>query len=140
MHIPGLRATPILRDGVQPSHQFQPPLALSPRKLFDICQSSAFALHGLNAEENVAQGAVAAGAEIINDVTAFNGDPKMLAFAAKSGAGVCAMHMRGTPRTMQDDPQYDDVVNEVLDYLRGVTSEAPARLGRPNSGLSVRLV
>jgi dihydropteroate synthase len=66
----------------------------------------------------VAQGAIAAGAEIINDVTAFSGDPEMLAFAAESGAGVCAMHMRGTPSTMQDDPRYEDVVTEVLKYLR----------------------
>lgn len=65
----------------------------------------------------VAQEAVAAGAEIINDVTALTGDVKMPDVAAQSGAGVCLMHMRGTPQTMQDDPQYADVVEEVYNYL-----------------------
>ncbi len=66
----------------------------------------------------VARAALSAGAEIINDVTGLR-DPAMVAVAAESGAGVCAMHMRGTPQTMQDDPQYADVVREVMLYLRG---------------------
>ncbi|MDZ4780419.1 MAG: dihydropteroate synthase [Planctomycetia bacterium] len=66
----------------------------------------------------VAHRAIAVGAEIINDVTALTSDPEMLRVAAESGAGVCAMHMRGTPHTMQDDPRYENVVTEVLDYLR----------------------
>ncbi|TWT38186.1 Dihydropteroate synthase [Posidoniimonas corsicana] len=66
----------------------------------------------------VAEAAVAAGAEIINDVTGLEGDSRMLEVARATGAGVCAMHMRGTPQTMQDDPRYDDVVTEILDYLR----------------------
>src|SRR5262245_28981809 len=65
----------------------------------------------------VARAAVAAGAEIINDVTGLAGDPEMLQVAVESGAGVCAMHMRGTPQTMQDDPRYDDIVGEILGYL-----------------------
>jgi dihydropteroate synthase len=65
----------------------------------------------------VAEAALAAGAEIINDVTGLAGDPAMLAVALRSGAGVCAMHMQGTPQTMQDDPRYDDVVEEILRYL-----------------------
>lgn len=65
----------------------------------------------------VAQAAIDAGAEIVNDVTAGEADPEMLDFVAGSGAGVCLMHMRGTPRTMQDDPRYDDVVAEVFAYL-----------------------
>jgi dihydropteroate synthase len=65
----------------------------------------------------VAREAIAAGAEIINDVTALAGDPDMVALAVESQAGVCAMHMQGTPQTMQDDPRYDDVVAEVLAYL-----------------------
>jgi dihydropteroate synthase len=56
-------------------------------------------------------------AEVINDVTALGGDEAMLPLAVKSKAGVCAMHMLGTPQTMQDDPQYDDVVAEVLAWL-----------------------
>ncbi len=66
----------------------------------------------------VAEAAVAAGVEIINDVTALAGDAAMIEVARRTGAGVVAMHMQGTPQTMQDDPQYDDVVTEVLDYLR----------------------
>jgi dihydropteroate synthase len=66
----------------------------------------------------VAREATGAGAEVINDITALSGDPEMLAVALATGAGICAMHMRGTPQTMQDDPRYDDVVEEVLAYLR----------------------
>ncbi len=66
----------------------------------------------------VARAAVEAGAEIVNDVTGLEGDPEMLPLAAQSGVGVCVMHMRGSPRTMQDNPVYGDVVGEVLDYLR----------------------
>jgi dihydropteroate synthase len=66
----------------------------------------------------VAAAALAAGAEIINDVTGLTGDPNMIEVARASGAGLCAMHMRGTPQTMQDDPQYADVVAEIHDYLR----------------------
>ena len=65
----------------------------------------------------VAEEAVAAGARIINDVTALAGDPDMPRVAAESGAGVVLMHMRGTPRTMQEDPRYGDVVAEVRAFL-----------------------
>lgn len=67
----------------------------------------------------VAREAVAAGAEVINDVTALAGEAEMLPLAAESGCGVCAMHMLGTPRTMQQNPVYEDVVEEILGYLRG---------------------
>ncbi len=66
----------------------------------------------------VAREALAAGAEIINDVTGLEGDAAMLAVARQSQAGLCVMHMQGTPQTMQDNPTYDDVVGEILDYLR----------------------
>lgn len=67
----------------------------------------------------VARAALAAGVEIINDVTGLSGDPHMLEVVRESEAAVCVMHMQGTPQTMQDNPTYDDVVQEVLDYLRG---------------------
>ncbi len=67
---------------------------------------------------DVAREALAAGAEIINDVTALTGDPAMAALAADRGAAVCAMHMQGTPQTMQDQPAYQNVVEEVAGYLR----------------------
>lgn len=66
----------------------------------------------------VAKAAVEAGAEIVNDVTGLEGDPSMPELVAKLGVGVCVMHMRGTPQTMQDDPQYHDVVEEIENYLR----------------------
>lgn len=72
----------------------------------------------------VAQAAIDLGAEIINDVTGFEGDPEMACVAATSGAGVCAMHMQGTPQTMQDNPVYENVVDDILGYLR----ERDARL------------
>jgi dihydropteroate synthase len=65
----------------------------------------------------VAARAIDAGAEVINDVTAMTGDPRMPALAARSRCAMCAMHARGTPRTMQQDPVYSDVVEEVLAYL-----------------------
>ena len=65
----------------------------------------------------VAREALAARAEIVNDITALEGDPEMRAVAAQSGAGVCAMHMQGTPQTMQESPMYADVVEEILAYL-----------------------
>lgn len=65
----------------------------------------------------IAERAIDAGAEIINDVTGLEGDPAMVGVALASGAGVCAMHMQGTPKTMQLDPRYDDVVAEIHGYL-----------------------
>ena len=64
----------------------------------------------------VAEQALAAGAEIVNDVSAL-GDPDMAGLVATTGAGLVLMHMRGKPSTMQQDPRYDDVVAEVRDEL-----------------------
>jgi dihydropteroate synthase len=66
----------------------------------------------------VAFAAMEAGADIINDITALAGDPDMPRVARETQAGVVLMHMRGTPQTMQIDPQYNDVVTEVRDFLR----------------------
>ena len=76
----------------------------------------------------VAAQAIAAGAEIINDVTGLEGDPNMVRVAVESGAAVCAMHMQGTPQTMQAAPHYDDVVAEVRAYFHQ-RLEALAALG-----------
>lgn len=65
----------------------------------------------------VARQAMEAGASIINDVTALAGDPAMVDVAREYGAGVVLMHMRGDPATMQQHPQYGDVVAEVGAYL-----------------------
>jgi dihydropteroate synthase len=67
----------------------------------------------------VARAALDAGAEIINDVTGLTGDPAMVDLAVRSGAGICAMHMQGTPQDMQDNPHYDDVEAEIFAYLKG---------------------
>lgn len=65
---------------------------------------------------SVMTAAVAAGACIINDVFALR-EPHARAVAAEAQAGVCLMHMQGEPRTMQDDPHYNDVVGEVMEFL-----------------------
>lgn len=65
----------------------------------------------------VAKEALLAGAEIINDVTGLTGDLQMIEVAIDQQAGVCAMHMQGTPQTMQDNPRYADVVADILEYL-----------------------
>jgi dihydropteroate synthase len=65
----------------------------------------------------VARRALALGAELVNDVTALRGDPQLPAVVAESGAYLCLMHMQGEPRTMQADPRYVDVVDDVRAFL-----------------------
>ena len=72
----------------------------------------------------VAEAAIGAGADIINDVTALRGDPQMRGVAARAGVPVVLMHMRGDPRTMQTLTRYDDVVNDVSRELRTFASTA----------------
>lgn len=71
----------------------------------------------------VAGACIEAGARIVNDVTGLESE-EMSALVAESGAGVVIMHMRGTPRTMQDAPEYGDVVGEVVAFLEGRMSRA----------------
>lgn len=75
----------------------------------------------------VAEEALQAGADIINDVTALRGDPAMVDVARQSGAGVVLMHMQGNPRTMQKNPSYADVVEEVGNFLRETLTAAVDR-------------
>jgi len=65
----------------------------------------------------VAAAAIEAGASIVNDVTALAGDPEMAALCADRDVEVVLMHMPGNPRTVQDDPRYEDVVDEVKAFL-----------------------
>jgi dihydropteroate synthase len=65
----------------------------------------------------VAEAALNAGATLVNDVTAFRADPEMASLVAERGVDCCLMHMLGSPRTMQQDPRYDDVVHEVKAFL-----------------------
>jgi len=69
------------------------------------------------AKAEVARHALDLGAELVNDVTALRGDPRMVEVVAESGAYVCLMHMQGEPRTMQVEPAYDDVVADVTAFL-----------------------
>jgi dihydropteroate synthase len=70
-----------------------------------------------NAE--VARRALAAGASFVNDVSALRHDPEMAGVVADAGVPLCLMHMLGEPKTMQDAPRYDDVVEDVARFLEG---------------------
>ena len=69
------------------------------------------------AKAEVAWQALALGVEMVNDVTALRGDPRMAEVVADGGAYLCLMHMQGEPRTMQVNPTYDDVVSDVARFL-----------------------
>jgi dihydropteroate synthase len=66
---------------------------------------------------SVASAALERGATFVNDVTALRGDPELADVVASAGAYLCLMHMQGDPRTMQDEPRYDDVAEEVSAFL-----------------------
>jgi dihydropteroate synthase len=74
---------------------------------------------------DVMAAALAAGADLINDIAALSATGALAAVAG-SPAAICLMHMRGEPRTMQADPHYDDVTGEVTDYLAGRVAAAEA--------------
>lgn len=84
----------------------------------------------------VAEAAVAAGADAVNDVSAFTLDPRALSAVAALGVPVVLMHMRGGPRTMQLDPTYMNVVGEVADYLETRVRAAVAA-GIPRERIAV---
>ena len=65
----------------------------------------------------VAEAAIGAGASIVNDITALRADPELAAVCAAAGVEVCLMHMQGEPRTMQENPTYDDVVDDIKTFL-----------------------
>jgi len=69
-------------------------------------------------KSEVARASLTAGAQAINDVTAMNGDPRMAEVIRESKAGVILMHMKGTPATMQHDPQYEDAVAEITRFFQ----------------------
>ena len=66
----------------------------------------------------VARQALEAGAEIVNDISGLTFDPDMLEVCRLHDAGICLMHIQGTPQTMQQNPTYIDVVQEVIDFLQ----------------------
>jgi len=87
------------------------------------------------AHAEVARQALARGARIVNDVSAL-GDPEMAPLAAATGAGVVLMHMRGTPATMQRDPRYADVVDDVRSAL-ATRVDAAARSGVAREAVAI---
>jgi dihydropteroate synthase len=74
----------------------------------------------------VAEAALLAGAHLVNDITGFREDPALLAVAARHGAPVIAMHIKGRPATMQQHPTYTDLLGEVIAYLRESVALAAA--------------
>ena len=70
------------------------------------------------AKSEVARAAVENGASIVNDVTGLRGDPEMASVVARSGAGLIIMHMKGSPKTMQVEPFYKDLIGEIIESLR----------------------
>ena len=73
---------------------------------------------------SVARACIEAGATLVNDVSALRADPEMASLVAESGTECCLMHMRGEPRTMQADPRYDDVVDDVRAFLQERLAQA----------------
>jgi dihydropteroate synthase len=69
-------------------------------------------------KSDVARAAIQAGASIVNDVTGGRGDEGMLPLIAETKSAFIIMHMQGTPRTMQDQPRYSNVVSEIADFFR----------------------
>jgi dihydropteroate synthase len=83
------------------------------------------------ASAEVAEACLKAGAAIVNDVTAFRSDPALPEVCARHDAGVVLMHMRGTPRTMQQDTDYEDLFGEIRAYLaEGVATARAAGIAR----------
>lgn len=68
-------------------------------------------------KSQVALAAMELGCEIINDITGLEGDPRMVEVAVQTSAGICAMHIQGTPQTMQTNPVYKNVLSEIFAYL-----------------------
>ena len=68
-------------------------------------------------KSEVARQAIDSGATIVNDISALRFDPSMMPLIAETGAAVILMHMQGTPATMQQNPVYDDVVSDILNFL-----------------------
>lgn len=80
--------------------------------------------------------AISAGARIVNDITALTGDRAALPLVAGSGVSVVLMHMQGEPRTMQDDPRYDDVVADIYRWLAARVAVCRAA-GMPSERIAV---
>ena len=107
------------------------------RRVIPVIEAIAPELDGLvsidTGKAEVARAALAAGAAMINDVTALRGDDEMAGVAAEAQCPVCLMHMLGEPRTMQQDPRYGDVVRDIIDFFRERIGYAVSRGIREDS-------
>lgn len=74
----------------------------------------------------VAREALRAGASIINDISALRFDPEMVSTAARAGVPIILMHMKGTPTDMQKNPAYENLIPEIIQFLRGAKARATA--------------
>jgi len=88
----------------------------------EVCRQARVPVSIDTSKGSVARAAIEAGAEIINDVTGLTTDPTIIEVARDTSAGLCVMHMQGTPQTMQDNPTYDDVVEDIYHYLEQRTA------------------
>jgi dihydropteroate synthase len=75
-------------------------------------------------KSEIAKMAMQAGASMINDISAFRFDPDLISVVQESGVPVILMHMKGTPDHMQDNPIYDDLIGEILDFLNSAVDRA----------------
>lgn len=75
-------------------------------------------------KSDVAERALDLGTHAINDISGLQFDPKLADLAARYGAGLVISHIKGTPKDMQSDPEYDDVVSEIMEFLQGAASIA----------------
>lgn len=88
------------------------------------------------AKSEVARSAIDAGADMINDVSAGRFDGRILGVAAEVGTPICLMHIKGTPRDMQDAPRYEDLIGEISSYL-GDAAERAKEAGVPAGSILV---
>ncbi len=84
----------------------------------DLAAQTAIPISIDTTKSEVAQRAINAGAKIVNDISGLEHDPNMVRLCADNDVAVIAMHMQGTPQTMQENPRYDDVVQDIAEYLR----------------------
>ncbi|WP_170335085.1 dihydropteroate synthase [Ruegeria arenilitoris] len=105
------------------------------RPLIQAIKAETSALISIDTRKSkVAEAAWQAGAGLVNDVSGFTFDAELAPLCARIGAPVCVMHMQGDPATMQDDPQYDNVLLDVYDFLEGQIAHLE------NLGLSRELI
>jgi len=84
----------------------------------------------------VARQAIQAGATIVNDISGLRFDPEMASVVAETGAAVVVMHIKGTPRDMQKNPEYQDLFGEIIEYLRG-SIEIAKKAGVPEERIII---